>query len=247
MIDMVLLAVIGLSALLGLMKGFVGIVVGTLSWLLSGWAAFQFGGHAARWLAEGAAPSLTHYLGGYALVFVGVLVLVAVTGMLLRSAVDATRLNGTDRALGFGLGVLRGGLFACVLVLLMGFTPLPREAEWGQSKVLPVLLPGAEWMRAQLPDLSMPGVDLDALAPTDLGNLPVTGDNAALNDMMKGSGLPDMVSRALGKPAQDATDAAHRQDPARALPSNIDPAQVRPGQPDPARVEAQGQARPPSR
>ncbi|MGB3393796.1 MAG: CvpA family protein [Stenotrophomonas sp.] len=247
MIDMVLLAVIGLSALLGLMKGFVGIVVGTLSWLLSGWAAFRFGGDAARWLAEGAEPSLTHYLGGYALVFVGVLVLVAVIGMLLRGAVDATRLNGADRALGFGLGVLRGGLLACVLVLLMGFTPLPREAQWSQSRVLPLLLPGADWMRAQLPELSVPDVGLDALAPADVGKLPVTGDNAALNDMMKGSGLPGMVTRALEKPAPDATDAAHRQDPARALPSNIDPAQVRPGQPDPARVAAPGQARPPSR
>ena len=51
MFDLVLLAIIGISALLGLMRGFVGIVVGAASWLLSGWAAFQFGGAAGRWLA----------------------------------------------------------------------------------------------------------------------------------------------------------------------------------------------------
>jgi membrane protein required for colicin V production len=97
MIDLLLLAVIGVSALLGLMKGFVGIVVGTLSWLLSGWATFLFGDTAAHWLAEGAQPSMTNYLGGYALVFVGVMVLVAMIGMALRSVIQATRLTGTDR------------------------------------------------------------------------------------------------------------------------------------------------------
>ena len=48
MFDLVLLAIIGISALLGLMRGFVGIVVGAASWLLSGWAALQFGGAAGK-------------------------------------------------------------------------------------------------------------------------------------------------------------------------------------------------------
>lgn len=253
MIDLLLLAVIGVSALLGLMKGFVGIVVGTLSWLLSGWATFQFGDRAAHWLAEGAQPSMTHYLGGYVLVFVGVMVVVMLVGMLLRSAIQATRLTGTDRALGLALGVLRGAFFSCVLILLMGFTPMPREAAWNQSLVLPLLLPGASWMRGQLPDFSMPEVDLaglpviglDGNTSLDLGKLPMAGDNAALNEMKKGGGLPQVVSKALNAGGQSPD--AGRQDPAKALPSNIDPAQVRAGHPDPARVESSGQVRPPSR
>lgn len=255
MIDLVLLVVIAVSALLGLMKGFVGIVVGTLSWLLSGWAAFQFGDATAHWLAEGANPTPTQYLGGYALTFVAVMVVVAVIGMLLRGAVDATRLNSTDRALGLGLGLLRGGFFGCLLVLLLGFTPLPREAAWQQSRILPVLQPGARWMRAQLPDLSTPEVDMANLPLTemgklsnlDVGKLPVAGDNAALSEMVAGSGLSAVVSKALGTTPRDAAGGNSRQDPARALPSNIDPAQVRPDQPDPARIESPGQARPPSR
>ncbi|MGV8960864.1 MAG: CvpA family protein [Stenotrophomonas sp.] len=247
MIDLVLLVVIGVSALLGLMKGLVGIVVGTLSWLLSGWAAFQFGDDAAHWMAEGARPTTTQYLGGYALTFVSVLVVVAVIGMLLRGAVDATRLNGTDRALGFGLGMLRGGFFGCVLVLLMSFTPLPREAAWQQSKILPALLPGASWMRAQLPDLSVPDIELGKLSDMDLGKLPIAGDNAALSEMVIGGGLQQAMSNALGTAPRDGDAGNDRQPPARALPSNIDPAQVRPGQPDPARIESRGQARPPSR
>ncbi|MDL5367642.1 CvpA family protein [Xanthomonas sp. NCPPB 2654] len=252
MIDMVLLAVILVSALLGALRGFVGIVVGTLSWLLSGWATFQFGGDAGRWLADGARPSMTYYLGGYALTFVVTMAVVGITGMVIRSAVRATALSGTDRALGFGLGTLRGGFFAAVLVLLMSFTPLTREPAWHQSVVLPVLSPGVHWMRAQLPDWRMPqmpqmpqlNMQQMNMQQMDLGKLPAAGDNAALGNALSASGLQDIVSKALGRPG--AQSAQPGGDPTQVLPANIDPAQARPAANDPARVESNGQARPPS-
>ncbi|WP_140723450.1 CvpA family protein [Pseudomonas sp. Hp2] len=236
MIDLLLLALIGLSALLGLFRGFVGIVVGTASWLLAGWATFQFGAAAGRWLAGGAHPSATESLGGYALVFVGVLVAVALVGMAIRAGVDAVRLNGTDRMLGFLLGLVRGAFFACVLVLLLGFTPLAHEPAWRESRVLPLLLPGAKWMRAQLPDWSVQDVDL--------GKLPVAGDNGVLDKALSVSSMQETVVRTLGR-TPDA-DGAHEGDPAQALPSNIDPAQDRAGENGSPRAESHGQARPPS-
>ncbi|OAX53413.1 CvpA family protein [Xanthomonas graminis] len=254
MIDMVLLAVILVSALLGALRGFVGIVVGTLSWLLSGWATFQFGGDAGRWLADGAQPSMTYYFGGYVLTFVVTMVVVGITGMVIRSAVRATALSGTDRALGFGLGTLRGGFFAAVLVLLMSFTPLTREPAWHQSVVLPVLSPGVHWMRAQLPDWHMPqmpqlnmsqmNLQQMNMQQMDLGKLPLAGDNAALGNALSGSGLQDVMSKVLGRPA--TRSAQPGGDPTQVLPANIDPAQARPAANDPARVESNGQARPPS-
>ncbi len=253
MFDLVLLAIIGISALLGLMRGFVGIVVGAASWLLSGWAALQFGGAAGRWLAEGQAVRVSHMLGGYILVFVCVMLVVFMAGWAARSAMESMRLSGTDRALGFGLGALRGLFFAAALVVMASFTPLPREAVWQQSAVLPFISPVASWMRSQLPDLSVPempslpglealpglnGVDLSDLGQLGVGKGAATGDNAALNDSKLGSGMEQMVRQALGgRPA--AAAAPPKQDPARVLPTNIDPAQVRPS-PDPARVDAHG-------
>ena len=256
MFDLILLAIIGISALLGLMRGFVGIVVGAASWLLSGWAAFQFGGPAGRWLAEGQTVGVSHMLGGYILVFVSVMLLVFMIGWALRSAMESMRLTGTDRALGFGLGALRGLFFAAVLVVLASFTPLPREPVWQQSAVLPFVSPVASWMRSHLPDLRVPdmpalpgldqlpgldglqGLDLSALGQMGVGNEAGAGDNAAANENSLGSGMEQMVRQALGgKPA--AAAAPPQQDPARVLPANIDPAQVRPAQ-DPARVEPNG-------
>ena len=256
MFDVILLGIIGISALLGLMRGFVGIVVGAASWLLSGWAAFQFGATAGHWLAEGGQVRASHMLGGYAMVFLGVMVVVMLGGWVLRSAMESMRLTGADRAMGAGLGALRGLFFAAVLVVVASFTPLPREAVWQQSAVLPFISPVASWMRSQLPDLSMPEMPalpgLDALGalgggvselvqpiPMGVGNSAATGDNAALNDSVLGSGMEQMVRQALGQRPVAAPSSGPGQDPARVMPANIDPAQVRPVS-DPARVDDHG-------
>ncbi|KFA39094.1 colicin V synthesis protein, partial [Xanthomonas vasicola pv. musacearum NCPPB 4384] len=138
------------------------------------------------------------------------------------------------------------------------FTPLPREPAWRQSVLLPMLQPGAGWMRAQLPAWRMPSMDMPSMElgnlPTELGKLPSAGDNTDLGKALGGSGLSDTITRALGKPGKTAGDGrdnllqagAAQRAPTRAMPANIDPAQVRGGESDPARVESQGQARPPS-
>lgn len=247
MIDMVLGAIILVSALLGLLRGFVAIVVGTLSWLLAGWATFLFGGTAARWLADGKHPSATESFGGYAMVFVGVLISVALIGMVIRAGVDAIKLGGTDRMLGFGLGVVRGALLSSVLVLLMDFTPLPREPAWRQSVLVPMLQPGAGWMRAQLPAWRMPSMEMPSMeldnVPAQLGKSPSTSDTTDLGKALSGSGLSDTIQHLFGKSGKTVGDG---RDSTQAMPSTIDPARVRGGERDPARVESYGHARPPS-
>lgn len=233
MIDLVLLAIIGVSALLGLMRGLVGIVVSTAAWVLAALASFQFGATAGLWLASDGRPDASEMFGGYALVFLGVLVSVGLCGALLRSLVRASALSGADRAFGFGIGLLRGMLVACLLVLLMGFTPLPREPAWQQSQVLPVLLPVATWMRARLPDWSVPDMDLRIPVPA--------GDNAS------GQGNPSpLIEGALQQVMQSA-----RQLPGRGAavegpqPVNLeaqagDPADIQSAGPDPANIESTG-------
>lgn len=224
MIDLVLLTIIGVSALLGLFRGFVGIVVSTAAWLLGGWASFQFGADAGLWLSKGGAPTPTEVFGGYALTFVGVLVFVGVIGMILKSLVRSTDLSGTDRLLGLGLGVLRGAFFACVLVLLMGFTPLVREPSWQQSQIMPLLSPVAAWMRAKLPDWSVPEINL----PSN----PLTGDNSGVESL---PALQKTMSQVLKpEPLPPSVEG----------PAGPDPAEVRPGESDPANIESSGQARP---
>jgi membrane protein required for colicin V production len=157
--DMLLLAIIGVSMLLGVMRGFIGVLASLAAWLLAAWASFQFGAQVALLLASGQAPSSGQLMAGYGLSFLCVLLVVGIVGWLVRKLVHAIGLSGTDRALGLLLGLVRGGFVACVLVLLMGFTAMPREPGWRESQVVPVLLPGAMWLRTWLPDWAAQRVD----------------------------------------------------------------------------------------
>ena len=47
---------IGVSALLGLMRGFVGVLASLAAWVLAGWAAFRFGAQVALMLAGDGDP-----------------------------------------------------------------------------------------------------------------------------------------------------------------------------------------------
>jgi len=158
--DLLLLAVIGVSALFGLMRGFIGVLASLLAWLLAGWAAFRFGAQVALMFAGGAEPGPGQLLAGYGVSFLVVLLIVGVVGWGVRQLVKSIGLSGLDRALGLGLGVVRGGFVACMLVLLMGLTSMPREPAWHDSEVLPVLLPGAQWLSGWLPDWVAQRIDL---------------------------------------------------------------------------------------
>ncbi|HEY5972648.1 MAG TPA: CvpA family protein, partial [Pseudoxanthomonas sp.] len=230
MIDIVLLLIMSVSALFGLIKGFVGTLVSTAAWLLAGWAAFQFGDDVGDWLAEGGVPTPTEVFGGYALSFIVVMVVVLMIGMLSRSLVQSAGLSGVDRLLGTALGLLRGGFLASLLVLLMGFTPITREPSWRQSQVLPLLSPGAGWMRSRLPQWSMPRVDFR--------NLPSAGDNGAVGELPVPL-LEEAAAQLIGS-ARDNLSASgsKRPDSAAQATAGKDPAGITSTSQDPANIES---------
>ena len=159
-VDWVLLAIVGISALLGLMRGFVGVLASLAAWVLAGWVAFRFGAQVALVLASDGEPGPGQLLAGYGLSFLVVLLAVGLVGWLVRKLVHSVGLSGLDRLLGLVLGFARGALVACLLVLLMGLTELPRTPEWRASPVVPVFVPGAQWMQGWLPEWVSARVDL---------------------------------------------------------------------------------------
>lgn len=150
-IDWMLLAIVVVSAVLGLVRGFVGVVVSLAAWVLAGWAALRFGGDVTAALAGGMPPSTTDVLAGHALCFIVVLLVVGLVGWVVRWAMKSAGLSGVDRALGLAFGLVRGGVVACALVLLFGLTSIPREPDWQASWVVPVFVPGAQALRDWLP------------------------------------------------------------------------------------------------
>ena len=132
-IDLVLLVLIAASALLGAMRGLVGTIASLVAWFAAGWVAFSYGARLAFWFSDDGMPGATDLLGGYAVAFVGVLVLVNLVGWGVRKLVRSVGLSGLDRLLGLLLGVARGVLVACMGILVMAFSRLPQEPAWSGS------------------------------------------------------------------------------------------------------------------
>ena len=138
---------------------------------------------------------------------------------------------------------LPAGLYVMIdlgslLVLLMGFTPITKEPSWKQSQLLPLLLPGAEWMHGKLPDWSVP--------ETDSRNGASAGDNGEVG-MLPAPLLEGAVLQAIGSAKehlspQPPVDAG----PAGQEPANLESSEDAAVQVEPAEHRPTGQARPKS-
>lgn len=162
-LDIVLLVIVAGSAVIGLLRGFVGEVMALVVWVAAFWLAVTFGLEVSGLFETSVDSPTARWLLGYAMVFLLVLTVGSLMTWLLRKLVKGSGLSGSDRILGLGFGVLRGAAVASVLVLVAGFTPLPQEAAWQHAQVVPGFERGAEWMKGWLPEMVAEQISLDAM------------------------------------------------------------------------------------
>ena len=144
-LDITLAFVVLISVVAGLRKGLsreiIGLVASVLAMILGLWFYHSAGEKLAPYVSSEWAASL----GGFLIVFFGVLIagaiLSAVVGRLLRTI----GLSPIDRILGAGFGLIRGALIAFGLVTLMiAFLPLEKDRQLPeaviQSRMAPYLI-----------------------------------------------------------------------------------------------------------
>lgn len=195
-LDWVLLLIVGVSGLLGLLRGMIGVVMSLVAWLLAGLAAYLFGGEVGRSLVTDGQLGWGEYLGGYALSFAVVWIAVALVGLVMRRLAKEAGLSGVDRLFGFGLGVVRGLFFACALLLMLGLTGIPGKRAWHESAGVATLLPVAKWMRSAMPPWMAQRIDLEGRG-TSL-QAQVQAETEQLRQVMP-NGLPASIPEALSK------------------------------------------------
>lgn len=150
-VDLLLLAVLAVSVLLGLWRGLVYELLSILGWLVAYFAAPHLAPWIAPWLAnQHLGP---HLLGALSLVcaFLLVLLIWGLSARLLRALIHATPLSVVDRLLGGGFGVLRGVLIALLAVVVVSMTPASQSQTWRESQLAPVLQATLHGLAPMLP------------------------------------------------------------------------------------------------
>ena len=160
-IDYAILAIVGISGVISLMRGFVREALSLAGWIAAFWIAIAYCGRGAAFL-DG---YVTERSWREAIAFVVLLVVVLVAaGIVLRMAgvvVQKTGMSGTDRSLGIVFGVLRGIVITGMLVLLAGLSALPAAPWWSQSLLLPNFVELAQEIGTYLPDDVRRELDFD--------------------------------------------------------------------------------------
>ncbi|HAF74234.1 MAG TPA: colicin V production CvpA, partial [Gammaproteobacteria bacterium] len=106
MVDIVILAVMGISLVFGLFRGLLRELLSLVSWVFAFWIAYRYSANVAEIIDRALQnPTLSQAVSAV-LVFVIVLVALMVLTSLIAKVFKATGLAGIDRILGglFGLG-----------------------------------------------------------------------------------------------------------------------------------------------
>jgi membrane protein required for colicin V production len=150
-IDILIIAIIVLSATISLIRGFVQEALSLVTWI----AAFALAWLFFRPLSESLAPWIdvpSMRLGvAYIAILILVLILGAIVNRFMKMLVETTGLTGTDRLIGIFFGIARGSVIVAILVLLAGLTPFPNDAWWHESRLIPYFLDMALWLKSYLP------------------------------------------------------------------------------------------------
>ncbi len=136
--DIVMGAVVVVSAVFGLMRGFLREVLSLVIWAAALLAGRAFARPVGALLGLEVGTGLQTAVG-FTTVFLVVVVCGAIVQRVVGRLVDSTGLSGTDRTLGLVFGTARGALI--VLVALIMLRPFVETREWWQtSRLAPVLL-----------------------------------------------------------------------------------------------------------
>lgn len=139
-LDWVMVAVVVVSLLVGVVRGF---VFESLS--LAGWVVAWF---SAQWAAPLLAPHLPigqsgtalNHGAAFAAAFVAALIIWALLARVVRMLIHATPLSAVDRFLGAGFGLLRGLVILLALASVVAMTPAVKSEAWQRSQGARILV-----------------------------------------------------------------------------------------------------------
>jgi membrane protein required for colicin V production len=147
-VDYLLIAIVGISLLFGVIRGFLRESVALLGWLVGLWLAWHYAGKVQPYLGGAlAGTELQVWVARLILLLASILVAWLV-GSLLGYLVQRSGLTlGLDRILGGVFGLVRGAVIVGFAVILADAARMQDESWWKQSRLMPVAVEMAAVLR----------------------------------------------------------------------------------------------------
>jgi membrane protein required for colicin V production len=153
-LDIGLLAVVLISALLAMLRGFTREVLAIASWGAAAIAALYLHPLLLPYVKPYISKDVVAMAAAAGIVFFVTLVLVSLITVRLSDAILDSKVGALDRSLGFVFGAVRGLLLCVVAFVFFGWlVPDKSQPEWVRTaRMKPILQATGDQLMAMLPD-----------------------------------------------------------------------------------------------
>jgi len=153
LVDIIAFAILAISALMGIWRGFVREVLALIGWVAASWVSYHYATWLAyEWLSGVPGGEMMRLALGFIILFIVVMIVCSLIGKTLAKLLQHAGLSPMDRFLGFAFGSLRGVLIVVVLSSLATLTTVSQTTEWRKAWSLPVIELLIGLTQAWLPD-----------------------------------------------------------------------------------------------
>ena len=150
--DYVLIAIVGLSMVLSLWRGFVREIISLTGLVAAFLIASRTSSIAGDFLSDWVANETLADIIGFIAIFVGIMLIVGLIGALIRKLVDKADLTATDRTLGIFFGLARGMLLIGLFFLIFSTYTKPDKAWMKNSMLTPYAIELADLIGSAIPE-----------------------------------------------------------------------------------------------
>ncbi len=152
--DWVIAAIIVISMIVAVFRGFIKEALSLVSWILAIWLGITFCVEMGEFIHQYIripTPKFREW-AGFAAVFIGTLFIFAFISYLLYKFIVRGPIKGIDRVLGIGFGVVRGIAISVALLMVARALGLENSQWWQSSKHIPKLVPVMDFVEDLLPN-----------------------------------------------------------------------------------------------
>ena len=145
-LDGIILVVVGFSALVSLLRGFVKEALSLLIWFVAFAVAVALSPRLGFMLSGWFAHETLRLIGAFIILFIGTLIVGGLVNQLIISLVSKAGLGPLDRLLGTIFGALRGAIIVLVCLLVAPkIVAVENQGWWQESRLVPKFLLLEDW------------------------------------------------------------------------------------------------------
>jgi membrane protein required for colicin V production len=147
--DWVIIAILVVSSLISIKRGFVKEALSLVNWVLAFFIAVAFRDVLATLLVDYISTPSIRDMAAFAALFAATLIVGAMVSNLIAELVRLTGLSGTDRTFGMVFGLLRGFIIVMAIIIFVPMVvPINEDGWWRASLLIPELLELEGWCRS---------------------------------------------------------------------------------------------------